>query len=213
MTPPEDRLSQFRLENIKMAAVTLQGDSIRAVTGAMVAYEGQVAFKNAGMGGGEGLGAAFKRKLSGESLSFMECSGQGVVYLAVNASEISLIQLQGHTLSVEASSLLALEGGLRTDVKFTGLRGMSTGQGLATTTVTGNGVVAIMSDGPAIMLEVSPQYPVVVDPQAYVASIGQLNQSFVTDISWRNFVGGGSGEAFSLRFEGQGVVYIQPAER
>lgn len=206
-------MSQFRLENLKMAAVTLQGDAIRAVTGSMVAYEGQIQFKNAGMGGGEGLGAAFKRRLSGESLSFMECSGHGVVYLAVNAAEITLVQLQGHTLNVEASSLLAVEAGLKTDVKFTGLRGMSTGQGLATTTVTGNGVVAFLTDGPAIQLEVSPQYPLVVDPQAYVASIGQMNQSFLTDITWRNAIGEGSGEAFSLRFDGQGVVYIQPAER
>ena len=42
---------------------------------------------------------------------------------------------------------------------------------------------------------------------------GQLAQSFVTDVSWKTFTGEGSGEAYSLRFDGTGVVYIQPAER
>jgi uncharacterized protein (AIM24 family) len=60
---------------------------------------------------------------------------------------------------------------------------------------------------------VSPQFPLVVDPDAFVASQGNLNQTFVTDVSWRNLVGEDSGEAFSLRFDGTGVVYIQPEER
>ncbi|GMA86637.1 hypothetical protein GCM10025868_18870 [Angustibacter aerolatus] len=73
--------------------------------------------------------------------------------------------------------------------------------------------MVVVSDGPAIVLEVSPQHPLVVDPQAYVCSRGRLQQSFVTDISWRNAVGEGNGEAFSLQFNGSGAVYIQPAER
>jgi uncharacterized protein (AIM24 family) len=196
-----------------VVAVTLANETIRAVSGAMIAYDGQVAFKSVGSGGGEGLRGAFKRRLTGESLSLMECSGRGTVFLAQQAAEITLIQLTGDTLSVESSSLLLVDAGLRTDVKFTGLRGATTGQGLFTTTVTGHGTVGIVSDGPAVVLEVSPQFPLVVDPDAFVASRGQLSQTFVTDVSWRTVVGEGSGEAFSLRFEGSGIVYIQPAER
>ena len=55
--------------------------------------------------------------------------------------------------------------------------------------------------------------PLCVDPQAYVAHTGQLQQDFITDVNWRMAVGQGSGEAFQLRFQGQGLVYIQPAER
>jgi uncharacterized protein (AIM24 family) len=206
-------MATLRESGSRVLEVTLDGDSIRAVTGSMVAYEGQVAFKNAGLGGGDGLKGAFKRKLSGESMSMMECTGTGVVYLAQDATEIELIELAGDTLHVESSALLAVEGGLKTDITFTGLRGASSGQGLFTTTVTGHGHAAILSDGPAIVLEVSPQWPLVVDPDAYVASRGQLNQSFVTDVSWKSVVGEGSGEAYSLRFDGTGLVYIQPAER
>lgn len=206
-------MAQFRMNGQRVLEVHLVGDMIRALSGSMVAYEGNVAFKNAGMGGGGGLMAGVKRKLTGEALQLMEMSGQGIVYLASNATEIELVELQNDTLSVESSSLLAIDSSLRTDIKFAGLRGASTGQGLFTTTVTGMGVCAILSDGPMIALEVSPQYPLVVDPDCFIAHRGQLQQSFVTDISWKTMMGEGSGENYSLSFSGSGVVYIQPAER
>lgn len=207
-------MAQLRLKDARVLEVHLQGDAVRAVTGAMVAFDGQVSFKNAGLGGGDGLKAALKRKVTGESLSLMECSGSGVVYFAVDAQHIEIVELANETLQVESSQLLAVAGKLHTDVTFTGLRGASSGQGLFTTTVSGFGTVALLSaGGPPIALEVSPQYPLVVDPDAYVASRGQLNQSFVTDVSWKSVLGEGSGEPFSLRFDGSGIVYIQPAER
>ncbi|GAA2737156.1 AIM24 family protein [Actinocorallia aurantiaca] len=196
-----------------MLAVDLMGETIRALNGSMVAYEGQMQFKRQGMTGGEGLMGAVRRRVAGESVTLMEISGQGTVYLAHEATEVNLVPLQGDTLLVESESLLALDGQLRTGVQFTGLRGMSTGQGLATTKVEGHGTVAILSDGPAIALEVVQGQPLSVDPQAYVAHRGQLQQDFVTDVNWRTVLGQGSGESFQLRFTGHGLVYIQPAER
>ena len=206
-------MATFRKNGSRIVEVDLSGESVKSLTGAMIAYEGDISFKKAGFGGGEGIRGALKRKVTGESLDLMECAGRGTVYFAHEATEIELVPLANETLQVESSSLLALDSGLKTNVTFTGLRGATAGQGLFTTTVSGNGVVALLSDGPAIALEVTPQFPLVVDPDAYVASKGQLSQSFVTDVSWRSAVGHGSGEAFSLRFDGSGVVLIQPAER
>ncbi len=207
-------MSQLRMNGPRVLEAHLQGASVRAISGSMVAYDGQVQFKSAGMGGGDGLMAGLKRKATGESLSLMECTGSGVVYFAVDAQDVTLVDLSNETLQVESRQLLALVGQLRMDVKFAGVRGAATGQGLFTTTVTGTGQVAILSaGGPLIGLEVSAQYPLVVDPDAFVAARGRLNQSFITDISWAAVVGEGSGEPFSLRWDGQGVVYIQPAER
>ena len=90
---------------------------------------------------------------------------------------------------------------------------MTSGQGLATTSVSGTGQVAITSDGPMIGLAVGPGEPVVVDPDAYIASHGQLQMNIVSGVSWKSLIGEGTGEPFSLRFEGQGSVFIQPAER
>lgn len=192
----------------------LNNSSVRAISGSMVAFEGQVAFKSAGFGGGDGLVAGIKKKATGEGLSLMECSGNGIVYLAQDAANVTVVELAGETLQVEAQQLLALTSNLQTNVTFAGVRGGVSGQGLFTTTVTGHGQVALLSQGgPLIHLEVSPQYPLVVDPDAFVCARGALSQSFVTDVSWRSVVGQGSGEAFSLRWDGTGVVSIQPAER
>ncbi|MDX6740527.1 AIM24 family protein [Actinocorallia sp. A-T 12471] len=206
-------MAQYRMNGSNMLAVDLMGETIRALNGSMVAYEGQMTFKRQGMTGGEGLMGAVRRRVAGESMTLMEISGQGTVYLAHEATEINLVPLQGDTLLVESDSLLALDGQLSTGVQFTGLRGMTSGQGLATTKVEGHGTVAILSDGPAIALEVTQQQPLSVDPQAYVAHRGQLQQDFVTDVNWRTVLGQGSGESFQLRFTGHGLVYIQPAER
>ena len=207
----------WRLESPRVLVVELdggKGSAVRAQTGSMVAYEGDVQFKSAGTGGGGGLRAAFKQRLSGESLSLMEITGRGSVHLAVGAGHVLVLDLAGDTLKAESEGLLCLSEGLRTDVAFTGLQGASSGQGLFTTTVTGHGQVALLSlGGPPVALRVGPQTPLVVDPDAYIGCVGDLRQSFVTDVSWRNLLGEDSGEAFSLRFEGSGVVYVQPEER
>jgi uncharacterized protein (AIM24 family) len=207
-------MAQFRLSGSKVLEVSLGGETVRAATGAMVAYDGDVKFKNAGIGGGDGLRAALKRKATGESVSLMECSGNGTVWFAKDAMDVLLVELTGDTIRAESDHLLAVGAGLKTDVAFAGLRGATSGQGLFTSTVTGHGTAALVSaGGPPIALEVSPQWPLVVDPDAFIASRGRLDQSFVTDVSWKNLIGESSGEAFSLRFDGTGVVYVQPEER
>lgn len=197
----------------KVLHVDLMGETIRAAQGSMVAYTGKIDFKHAGMGGGGGLKAALKQRIAGESLSLMECTGHGRVSLAQDAHDVTVVDLRGDALTVESELILAVTAGLGLDVRFAGLRGMTSGQGLATTVVSGQGQVALLSKGPLIGLEVTPQTPLVVDPDAYVASKGQLTMNLVSGVSWRSLVGEGTGEPFSLRFEGMGAVYIQPAER
>ncbi|MFI0446226.1 AIM24 family protein [Actinomadura sp. 6N118] len=206
-------MAQFRLNGSKMLAVDLAGETIRALNGSMVAYDGQMTFKRQGMTGGEGLRGALKRRIAGEGMTLMEITGQGTVFLASEATEVTLVPLNGETLFVESESLLALDGRLQTGVQFTGLRGMGTGQGLATTKVEGQGMVAMLSDGPAIALEVTPGTPLCVDPHAYVGHRGQLQQDVVTDVNWRTVLGQGSGESVQFRYQGHGLVYVQPAER
>lgn len=197
----------------RVLLVDLQGDSVRAVQGSMVAYTGTVAFRSSGMSGGDGLRAALKRKAAGESLSFMDCTGRGRVHLAVDAKHVSVVDLAADVLSVESDSLLAVSVGLTLDVGFAGLGGAAAGQGVATTTVTGSGQAALLSDGPLIGLEVAPGSPLVVDPDAFVASYGTMSTSLVSGVSWRSVIGADSGEPFSMRFDGSGLVFVQPAER
>jgi uncharacterized protein (AIM24 family) len=204
----------FRLNGTRLLEIDLANERVSALNGSMVAYTGSVDFKKQGMkAGGGGLMGAVKRKVTGESIALMDCVGSGTVYIANSAQEINLVQLAGETLFVEASNLVALSDGITTDQKFNGFQGASSGTGLFTTTATGHGTLAITTDGPAIVLEVTPGQPLCVDPQAYVAHKGQLQQDFVTDVNWRTVIGQNSGESFQLRFQGSGLVYIQPAER
>ena len=208
-------MSRFRLDGSKLLAITVDGAPgapARALNGSMVAYEGQMEFRKQSFGGA-GIGGALQRRVTGESLSLMEIRGSGTCYVASAAQEICLVELTGDALFVEASSILALDGALDTGIEMTGPRGMQAGNGFFTTRVTGTGEVAFVSDGPAIALRVTPGQPVTVDPQAYVAHRGPLQQQFLHDVNVRTVLGRGSGESFQQRFDGDGVVYIQPAER
>ncbi|MFF3751000.1 AIM24 family protein [Streptomyces sp. NPDC002018] len=205
-------MAQFRLQGSKVLAVDMSGDAVKAKNGSMVAYDGHMAFKKMS-GGGEGLRGMVTRRLTGEQMTVMEVKGQGTCYFADRASEINLVSLHGDKLYVEASNLLCTDAGLRTGTTFTGLRGGATGNGLFTTTVEGTGQAAIVSDGPAVILRVTPQYPLSVDPGAYIAHQGSLQQHFQAGVTFRTLIGEGGGEAFQIRFEGDGLVYVQPSER
>ncbi|MEU6401168.1 AIM24 family protein [Streptomyces sp. NPDC046985] len=202
----------FRLQGSRVLAVDLTGDAVKAKNGSMVAYDGQMAFKKL-TGGGEGLRGMVTRRLTGEQMTVMEVRGQGTCWFADRAAEINLVRVQGDRLYVESSNPLAAEAGLRTGTAFTGLRGASQGNGLFTTTVEGHGQAAITSDGPAVALRVAPQHPLIVDPGAYVAHQGNVRQSFQSGVTFRTLAGEGGGEAFQIRFEGDGLVYVQPSER
>ncbi|MFE7619760.1 AIM24 family protein [Streptomyces sp. NPDC057496] len=202
----------FRLQGSRTLAVDLTGDAVKAKNGSMVAYDGQMTFKKM-TGGGDGLRGMVTRRLTGEQMAVMQVTGQGTCYFADRASEITLVPLHGDKLHVEASNLLCADSSLRTGTTFTGLRGGASGNGLFTTTVEGTGQVAIMSDGAAVALRVSEQYPLCVDPGAYVAHQGNLRQQFQAGVSFRTLIGESSGESFQIRFEGEGVVYVQPSER
>ncbi|WP_187280047.1 AIM24 family protein [Streptomyces sp. IB2014 016-6] len=205
-------MAQLRLQGSKVLAVDMAGDSVRAKNGSMVAYDGRMAFKKLS-GGGEGIRGMVTRRLTGEQMVMMEVKGEGTCFFADRASEISLVSLHGDKLYVESSNLLCTDGGLRTGTSFTGLRGGASGNGLFTTTVEGTGQAAIMSDGVAVVLRVTPQYPLSVDPGAYVAHQGNLQQHLQSGVNFRTIMGEGGGEAFQMRFEGDGLVYVQPSER
>ncbi|RYG67320.1 AIM24 family protein, partial [bacterium] len=143
----------------------------------------------------------------------MTTSGKGTVYFAQNGAEILIIPLQNEKMWVESSVLLAFDKDLKTNTVFAGLRGATSGQGLFTTTVEGSGNIAIISHGTALELEVSPSYPLFVDPDAFLGYTGQINQEFIFDVNWKTFVGQSSGESFQFKFTGQGRVFIQPSER
>jgi uncharacterized protein (AIM24 family) len=135
---------------------------------------------------------------------------------------LTLIDLDGSgPLSVEADRLVAYDSNLQSTVVFLGsqggvrgaVRGAVSGQGLFTTQLMGQGSAAVLSHGGTIALPLYPGKPTSVDPQAYVAHVGQVQVELSTAIGWRDAVGKGSGEAIQLKLTGQGTVYVQASEQ
>jgi uncharacterized protein (AIM24 family) len=208
----------YSLVNEKMLQVEIAGEEVFAKKGAMIAYNGQIEFAPSFIGN-EGVQSAAMRSVTGETLQLMRATGRGQVLYARRGLHITIISLRGETLFIESDSVLAFDSRLRSGTVFQGnqgvqglVRGAATGQGLFSTTFDGQGDVAITSDGDTIGLDVTPEKPIFVDPNAYIGHKGNLSSQFVTDVNWKNLVGQGSGESFQLKFSGQGVVYIQASE-
>lgn len=206
--------------NEKLLAVSLNGDKVYAKKGAMISYQGNVVFSRTFLAGG-GVQDFAMRAITHEGYALMLAEGTGIVYYGHNGLFVSIIQVVNETVYVESDTLLAFDSRLRTGTMFLGnqggvqgiLRGAVSGQGLFTTTLQGTGEIAILSDGNAIGLPVTPQQPVFVDPDAYIAHKGELSSSIVTDLNWKNLIGQASGESYQVKFTGQGTVYIQASER
>ena len=112
---------------------------------------------------------------------------------------------------MNGSNLLAFDAGIDWDIKrVEGVSGMM-GGGLFNTALTGTGWVAIVSDGPPVLLNTG-EAPTFADPQAAITWASSVQTGIKTDIKLKNFIGRGSGESVQMSFSGQGWVLVQPSE-
>ncbi|MFD3324008.1 AIM24 family protein [Streptomyces sp. NPDC058701] len=211
----------FREINSKMVeAQILPGQKMYSQRGAMLAYRGEVSFTPSLTGGQGGVMGMIGRRVANEQTPLMSVEGSGTVMFGHGGHHIQVVNLTGETLYVEADRLLAFDGTLQQGTMFMGsqggvmgmVRGQVSGQGLFTTTLKGHGSVAVMAHGGVIELPITPQRPIHVDPQAYVAHYGDVRNKLSAALGWRDMVGRGSGEAFQLELSGQGAVYVQASE-
>jgi uncharacterized protein (AIM24 family) len=198
----------FALQNSKLLKVSLDQVTIQAKLGSMVAYQGEVAFEHAGSGG---MSRLIKKAVTGEGQSLMKMSGTGEVFLADTAQDVHLLYLENDAITVNGSNLLAFDAGIDWDTKrVEGASGMM-GGGLFNTALQGSGWVAIISDGPPVLLNTSDA-PTFADPQAAITWASSLKTGIKTDIKLKNFIGKGSGESVQMSFSGAGWVLVQPSE-
>jgi uncharacterized protein (AIM24 family) len=198
----------FALQNSKLLKVSLNQITIQAKAGAMVAYQGEVSFEHAGSGG---MSRLIKKAVSGEGTTLMKISGTGEVFLADTAQDIHLIYLENDAITVNGSNLLAFDAGIDWDIKrVEGVSGMM-GGGLFNMALTGTGWVAIISDGPPVLLNTADA-PTFADPQAAITWASSVQTGIKTDIKLKNLIGRGSGESVQMSFTGAGWVLVQPSE-
>jgi uncharacterized protein (AIM24 family) len=198
----------FALQNSKLLKVSLDQVTIQAKAGAMVAYQGDVSFEHAGSGG---MSRMLKKAVSGEGTKLMKMSGTGEVFLADTAQDIHLLYLENDAITVNGANLLAFDAGIDWDIRrVEGVSGMM-GGGLFNMALTGSGWVAIVSDGPPVLLNTADA-PTFADPQAAITWASSLQTGIKTDIKLKNFIGRGSGESVQMSFSGSGWVLVQPSE-
>jgi len=198
----------FALQNPKLLKVELSDVTIQAKLGAMVAYQGEIKHERAGSGG---VSKLIKKSVTGEGTRLMKISGTGEVFLADHSQEIHLIMLADDRLTVNGANLLAFDAGIDWDIKkVEGASGFVSG-GLYNTALTGTGWVAIVSDGPPVLLNTG-EAPTFADPSAAITWASNVQTSIKTDIKLKNFIGKSSGESIQMAFAGQGWVLVQPSE-
>ncbi len=198
----------FALQNSKLLKVRLDQVTIQAKLGSMVAYQGEVTFEHAGSGG---LGRMLKKAMTGEGTQLMRITGTGEVFLADQAQDIHLIYLENDFITVNGQNLLAFDAGIDWDIKRVEGASSMMGGGLYNLALHGTGWVAIISDGPPVLLNVAAA-PTFADAQAAITWSSGVTTGIRTDFKMKNLMGRGSGESVQMSFSGQGWVLVQPSE-
>ena len=200
----------FELRSDRLLDVNLNG-KVWMRTGAMVAYTGTVRFTREGLAE-HGITKLIKKTVTGEGTMLTKATGQGSLYLADRGKKISIIDLKGHTLVVNGTSLLAFEETVQWDITMLRQFAAIWAGGFFNVRMSGNGLVAVTTVGDPVMLRVTQSEPLMTDASATVAWSGSLLPQFKTDIAMNTLIGRTSGETLQMRFDGDGFVIIQPFE-
>lgn len=200
----------FELESERMLDINLNG-SVWIKMGAMVAYTGEVKFEREGILE-QGIGNLLKKAVSGEGTRLTRATGRGSVFCADSGKKITILNLSNEAIFVNGNDLLAFEMSLKYEIKMLKKVSAMLAGGLFNIRLEGSGMVAITTHYDPMTLPVTPQSPVVTDPNATVMWTGNLTPEFKTDIQLKTFFGRGSGESLQMKFTGQGFVVVQPYE-
>jgi uncharacterized protein (AIM24 family) len=200
----------FELESERMLELNLNG-SMWTKMGSMVSYRGNVKFTREGVLE-QGIGNLLKKAVSGEGTRLTKAEGQGKVYLADAGKKITILNLNGESIFVNGNDLLAFEPSIKYEIKMMKKMSAMLAGGLFNIRLEGSGMVAFTTHYDPITLLVTPDNPVVTDPNATVAWSGTLEPKIKTDVSLKTFFGRGSGESIQTAFSGNGFVVIQPYE-
>ncbi len=204
-TTSEESLS---LQNPRMLKARLEGAELLARQGAMVAYQGQIDFVYEGAGG---VGRFLKKALTGEGVPLMRCRGTGDVFLAQDANELHILDLDGNDgVTVNGANVLAFEPGLTWDIRrVEGASALS--GGVFNMVFSGRGRLVVSAFGTPVVLNTG-EAPTYADLQSAVAWSSSLQTRLVRTAGAAALIGRGSGEAFQLAFAGQGFLVVQASE-
>ena len=207
----ESKSDFFELESEYILELNISNQTVMIKNGAMIAYDGSIKFEREGMLS-KGVANLLKKAISSEGTTMMKATGSGRVYVSDLAKKIRVLYLDNESINVNGNDILAHEESLKSDIKLMKSIAGIMGGGLFQASISGTGHIAITTHGDPLTLLVKPGHPIYTDPNATVAWSGSLKPEFKTDISFKTFIGRGSGESFQMKFEGDGWVVVQPYE-
>jgi uncharacterized protein (AIM24 family) len=166
----------FELEGSHMLEAHVRG-RVWSKLGAMVAYRGDLKFVREGAFEG-GVGKFMKKMVSGEASALTKIEGTGIVYLADQKKNISILRLQqGDVINVNGNDLLAFEDTISYDITMhRRVAGMMSG-GLFSVRLNGTGMVAIMSHGAPLTLRCTASDPIVTATASWWCSPTRKSRS------------------------------------
>jgi len=75
----------------------------------------------------------------------------------------------------------------------------------------GSGWVALVSDGPPVLIDIDGE-ETCADPQAAITWSSGLSTSVKADVNAKTLIGRGSGETIQVAYSGKGWLLVQPSE-
>ncbi|MFC4493604.1 TerD family protein [Streptomyces ovatisporus] len=201
---------RWTLQNEQLTRVDLgiDGQPVLARQGSMVLYQGKVDFSYKGAGfRGRIVGNA-----TGQEMQLMRCTGGGQVFFAEEAATLHPIELQGDSICVSADHVLAFDEGLQYEVRRIEGHGIP-GGALFTMVFQGTGTVVVTTQGPPVVLPVTPTTFADADAVVAWSAAAQVIVSSQVRLR-RQAYPGHSGETVNLQFRGApgNFIVVQPYE-
>ena len=138
----------------------------------------------------------------------LRCVGVGTLLVNDPGRRAYRRELNGPTLVVEGSRLLALDHGLT--FRLDAIQDFRRNRRVDLLRVSGRGSVVFSVGGPVLSHEVSPEYPLSISSRDLVGWTGELVASVLDDRFLEEVMQPDIASPPKIRFEGEGVVFTEP---
>jgi uncharacterized protein (AIM24 family) len=203
--------SYFSLENPHILEINLKNQRAWGVVGGMIAQYGNIRMVRESPWR-QGLKTFLKQKMTPEEVEVMRMEGTGVVYLSRGTRYVQVFSVVNESVCVNGNDLLAFGVGIEWDIKLMRRLSSISAGGFFNVMLEGQGAVAITTQGTPMALRVKEAIPLYTDPHATVAWSGHLSPRLSTHFTVKSLLGKRTEEEYSMKWEGQGWVLLQPKE-
>ncbi len=212
----EPETGRDRFDIVEKRLVRIEVDGFAWIKrGTVIAYHGDVKFRREKVLQSETVqtkSGPVRSALKREIVPLAKAEGKGCLYVSDDGAHSQVVRLEGGTVYIASSNLLAFEPTLEHEVRMVGGVGVLAG-GIFMIKMSGNGLVAFSVKGDPLTMRVTPDDPVSTDPTATIAWTGSLWPELKTDIEMRSLLAHGGGEAIQMLFRGDGYVIVHARSR